>query len=46
MSDNAWIVILTIFLIVFAILMNYFFGTHVNLIDNTNELLNPQLVNQ
>lgn len=46
MSDDAWLVVLTILLIGFAIIVNYFFGTHVNLMDNANELLTPQLVNQ
>jgi len=46
MSDEFWILILTIFLLVFASVMCYNFGEHKNRMNNSNELLNPQLVNE
>lgn len=46
MTDELWVVILTIFLLVFAVVMCYNYGEHKNRMINPNELLNPQLVNQ
>lgn len=43
MPDGFWITILTIFFLVFAVVINYNYGEHKNRMTNPNELLNPQL---